>query len=87
MAWLLVKLVYGHLCDAECGRMATDRAHLDPKSRGGDDKGNVALLCRECHTAQEKRTEYFEKERGVDLRAKAKVHLTEYQQETNRYAF
>lgn len=70
MAWLRVQLVCGVPCDA-CGGRATDRAHLEARGSGGYDRLNVVLLCRRCHERQEKRTDLFCKEIGVDLWVRA----------------
>jgi len=81
MAWLFERLEGGVPCDAECGRVAQQRAHLVPRGRGGADLGNVALLCLPCHQAQEKQTERFNAERGVDLYRKAQGHAERYGRE------
>ncbi len=73
------------LCDCGCGRLATDRAHLIPTGRGGNDLDNVALLNWRCHSIgpknQEKRTDAFNEERGCDLWAKAREHTARWEQE------
>jgi hypothetical protein len=74
-------------CDA-CGkRCQRQRAHLIPKSRGGDDRYNVCLLCARCHRQQEKRTEVFIEECGADLFLKAQEHTRRYDREKDLYAF
>ena len=80
MAWLLEHLIAGSGCDA-CANRACHRAHLIPKSRGGDDRGNVVLLCSDCHRRQEKRTEAFIQECRLDLFWKAKFWTRRYDAE------
>ena len=82
MAWMLARLLEWLLCDAECGRRAKDRARLDAKGNGGDDRNNVVLLCVTCHRRQEKRTGAFIRETGIDLRAKARGWTERYDGET-----
>ena len=79
MNYLDIELLAGTECDGECGRWATDKAHLDDKGTGGYDAGNVALLCRWCHIESEKRVDKWIAERGVDLRAKAVQRWETYQ--------
>jgi 5-methylcytosine-specific restriction endonuclease McrA len=55
MQFMARQIEAGRPCDNGCGRMAVHRAHLKPRSRGGDDKGNVALCCKSCHDHYEKR--------------------------------
>ena len=54
------------------------RAHLIPRSRGGEDKGNVVFLCRKHHDQQEKRTDAFNREHNIDLYARAKRWAERY---------
>jgi 5-methylcytosine-specific restriction endonuclease McrA len=88
--WLGEELARGRLCDA-CGmRRAMARAHLVPRSRGGGDRDNVVLLCDGpgggCHRRQEKRTEAFVRETGVDLWAVARAHTERYERDLERLA-
>lgn len=55
MAYLAIQIELGARCDGCCGALAAVRAHGVPRSRGGADRGNVALLCRTCDVASEKR--------------------------------
>lgn len=81
-------------CDG-CARQAyCSRAHLNPRSRGGCDRNNIALLCESepgytndyvtvpdvigCHPQQEKQTEAFVAETGVDLWAKARARTERF---------
>lgn len=81
-------------CDG-CGRQAyCSRAHLEPRSRGGRDRNNIALLCESesgytndyvtvadvigCHPQSEKRVEQFAAETGVDLWAKARYRTERF---------
>lgn len=48
-----------------------DPAHVVPRSRGSDDKGNVVNLCRKHHNEQEGKTAAFEAKYSVDLKALA----------------
>ena len=49
-----------------------ERAHLSPRSQGGDDKGNTVFLCTACHRRQEKRADEFIAETGIDLYERAR---------------
>ena len=72
-------------CDCECCRWGYRvRAHLIPRSRTGMVLGNVVLLLPACHVHQEKRTEEFCTECGVDLYAKARGHTARWRKETGR---
>ncbi len=69
-------------CDG-CGKVTwLSRAHLLARSRGGRVIDNIALLCGGCHEAQEKRTEQFIAEIGVNLYAKARGHTAQWRKET-----
>lgn len=79
--WLGLELLARRRCDA-CGvQYAQDRAHLVPRSRAGNDRENIALLCRRCHRLSEKRVERFIQESGVDLYAQARAHTARYEAE------
>lgn len=56
------------------------RAHLMAKGSGGYDRRNVVLLCEDCHARQEKRTEEYMRETGVDLYAAALRHDHHYEE-------
>lgn len=73
MAYLKLQVELGAPCDGGCGRRAAVRAHGIPRSRGGPDRGNVALLCFWCDQASEKRWPAWSAEHGVDLFAKARA--------------
>lgn len=45
----------------------SDPAHVAPRSRGSDDRGNIVPLCRTHHEAQEGKTAEFERENSIDL--------------------
>ncbi len=83
MDWLRHQLLSVVDCDADCGKIATERAHLIPKSRGGDDRMNVSLLCHGCHEKQEKRTDRFCIETGVGLHRKAENWTKKYRTEVS----
>lgn len=78
MAFLREQILVGLACDCGCGRRGEQRAHLDPKGSGGNDRGNTVVLNHICHRAQEKRTARFSAERGVDLYAKARAWAERY---------
>ena len=82
MDWLKAQILAGAFCDV-CGGPSTGvvRAHLQAKGSAGDDLNNVALLCFWCHGLQEKRTDAFIKDCGVDLWAKAREHTARWEQE------
>jgi len=79
--WLSVYRESRH-CDG-CGAWGffLHRAHLLAKSRGGRVVDNIALLCGGCHEAQEKKTEQFIAETGIDLYAKAHGHTAQWRKE------
>ena len=83
MAWLLDKLAFQRPpCDGGCGRPACLRAHIKPRSRGGDDRNNVVLLDMECDWQSEKRMDRWMAEHpGVDLYATAKRWTAQYDAE------
>jgi 5-methylcytosine-specific restriction endonuclease McrA len=77
--WLGACVREGAICDG-CGvQRAWSRSHLVPRSQGGDDRDNVALLCPTCDRLSEKRVAAFERETGVDLHAKARAHTARYE--------
>ena len=53
-------------------------AHLIPRSRGGEDKGNTVFLCTKHHSLQEKRTDAFNAEHKINLYARAKRWAERY---------
>ena len=78
MRWMLDKTTERRPCDG-CGRWCwLERAHLVAKGSAGYDCGNVSLLCAPCHNSQEKRTDAWIAETGVDLYAIAREYETEY---------
>ncbi len=79
MAWMYRKMKESpRPCDG-CGRWRwTVRCHLDAKGNGGWDLGNVVLMDPTCHDRQEKRTDRFIEETGVDLWARAREYEREY---------
>lgn len=79
MAWMLHQLKAGRVCDGCGSKWARQRAHVQAKGSGGDDRGNVVLLCVSCHGDQEKRTAAFCREKGVDLYAKAERWAARYE--------
>ena len=79
MAYLKLQVELGAPCDGGCGRCAAVRAHGIPRSRGGPDRGNVALLCFWCDQASEKRWPAWIKEHGVDLFEKARAWDRRYE--------
>ena len=77
-------------CDG-CGRYQwLSRSHLLAKSRGGRVLNNIALLCEDtithpgCHPRQEKNTDRYIEQTGVDLYAKARGHTARWRKETGR---
>ncbi len=65
-------------CDG-CGRWRwTVRCHLDAKGSGGADLGNVVLMDPTCHDQQEKRTDAWIADHGVDLWARAAEYAREF---------
>ena len=77
-------------CDG-CGRWAyLSRCHLLAKSRGGRVLNNISLLCEDtpcipgCHDRQEKNTERFIAQTGVDLWVKAHGHTAQWRKEKGR---
>ena len=73
-------------CDCECGRWGyRERAHLIPRSKTGMVVDNVVLLFSTCHKSQEKRTEEYCIDRGVDLHAKAEGWTAQWRKETTHY--
>ena len=87
-----------HRCDGCAHYTYLSRCHLLAKGKGGRVIDNIALLCEGeivgtdlgplaipgCHELQEKRTERFEAETGVDLYAKARAHTAQWRKETGR---
>lgn len=79
MRWMRAKCKEGpRPCDG-CRRWRwLERAHLKSRVSGGNDLGGVCLLCRTCHEAQEKRTDAWIAETGVDLWARAREYEREF---------
>lgn len=85
MAWMLAQCEEPGPCDG-CGQWRwTVRCHLDAKGSGGDDIGNVCLMCDgpgdTCHRIQEKDTARFCRRFCVDLFAKATEYGHRYKEE------
>ena len=80
--WLAHRMQQLLPCDGCAIHKWLTRAHLVPRSRGGHDCDNIALLCIPCHRAQEKRTEKYQAEMGVDLYAIAAAHTAHWRKET-----
>ena len=82
--WWLGKLTKGQRlpCDG-CGVYRyLFRCHLLAKGSGGRVIDNIVLLDIGCHDRQEKKTEKYEAEMGVDLHAKARGHTAQWRKET-----
>ena len=66
------------------------RCHVLAKSRGGRVLNNIALLCEDtpcipgCHDREEKNTERFIAQTGVDLYAIAAAHTARWRKEKGR---
>ena len=82
--WLAHQMQWLLPCDGCAIHKWVTRAHLIPRSRGGHDCYNIALLCIPCHRAQEKRTDAYIAETGVDLYEKAAAHTAQWRKETGR---
>jgi 5-methylcytosine-specific restriction endonuclease McrA len=81
MAHLQVMIELGTRCDG-CGeRLARTRAHGIPRSLGGPDRENVALLCHPCDQASEKRWAAWGAEHEVDLFERARMRDRQYEEE------
>lgn len=63
---------------AACGSSPSECAHLTPRSRCGTWR-DICPLCASCHVRQEKRTEAFIAETGVDLWAAAAAHVARWE--------
>ena len=71
-------------CDG-CGKtLWLFRCHLLAKGNGGRVIDNIVLLDLGCHESQEKRTEKYQAEMGVDLYAIAAAHTAQWRKETER---
>lgn len=82
--WCGEQVKCGVPCD-NCGLYpANSRAHLIPRSLGGDDLWNIAFLCSGpgscfCHERSEKRADAFVREDdNSDLYAIARAHTARY---------
>ena len=82
--WWLGKLTKGQRlpCDG-CGVCRyLFRCHVLAKGNGGRVIDNIVLLDIWCHDRQEKKTEQFNAEMGVDLYAIAAAHTAQWRKET-----
>ena len=77
-------------CDG-CGRTAyLSRCHLLARGKGGRVIDNIGLLCQHtpthpgCHLRQEKNTDRYIEQTGVDLYAIAEAHTAQWRKETER---
>ena len=77
-------------CDGCARTLWLVRCHLLAKGNGGRVIDNIALLCQHtpthpgCHLRQEKNTDRYIEETGVDLRAKARGHTAQWRKEMDR---
>ena len=77
-------------CDGCARTLWLVRCHLLAKSKGGRVVNNISLLCQHtpthpgCHSRQEKNTDRYIEETGVDLYAKARGHTAQWRKEADR---